>query len=115
MAETQDHIPKYLGEEELKIQDTVFRDYTPQDWVMYYIESYGQTDGDHHKAWLLDQIARIIKGARIIITVDKWDNEVEVINVDIGEPTPEYWQWIKEVKSGEDGPETYSYKFGIAP
>ena len=30
--------------------------------IMALIESYGGTEGDHHRAWVLDQIVRVIKG-----------------------------------------------------
>lgn len=61
-----------------------------QEAVMNMIEQYGQIDGGHHKAWVLDQIARIIKG-------DKYEH------------------WVKQMKAGEDGLDTYSYDEGIPP
>jgi hypothetical protein len=30
--------------------------------VLYLLCNYGQTDGAHHKAWLIDQIARTLLG-----------------------------------------------------
>jgi hypothetical protein len=51
---------------------------------------YGGTDGDHHKAWVIDQIVRILAG-------DKYD------------------ALIAEACDGEDGPETYDWYVGIAP
>lgn len=50
----------------------------------------GQTDGDHHKAWVIDQTVRILTGDR-------------------------YEQWITNYRAGEDGPDTYSWDEGIAP
>lgn len=50
----------------------------------------GQTDGDHHKAWVIDQTVRILAG-------DGYD------------------AWITQYRDGEDGPETYSWDRGIAP
>lgn len=58
--------------------------------VLDLIEQYGGIDGAHHKDWLLDQLARILTGEG-------------------------YEAWVVELKSGEDGPETYSYDEGIAP
>ncbi len=60
------------------------------DEVMAMVEQYGQIDGDHNKAWVLDQIARTIKGKR-------------------------YKAWVKAMRAGEDGPDTYGYEEGIAP
>lgn len=54
------------------------------------IVQYGGIDGDHHKAWVLDQVTRVLAGA-------------------------EYGALVKEAKAGEDGPETYGWDEGIAP
>lgn len=51
---------------------------------------YGQTDGGHHKMWVLDQVVRVLLGDR-------------------------YEQSITEWCAGEDGPGTYSWDVGIAP
>ena len=51
---------------------------------------YGGTDGAHHKAWVIDQMVRILTG-----------DEYETI--------------VKIAKSGEDGPDTYSWDVGIPP
>jgi len=37
------------------------------------IYSYGQIGGDHHKAWVLDQVMRIIKGDKY----KEWVHEYE--------------------------------------
>jgi hypothetical protein len=57
-----------------------------EEQIMSIIEKYGQIDGDHHKAWVIDQIARIIKG-------------------------DDYGTWVEEMKA--DG--EYNYNEGIAP
>lgn len=36
---------KYLGEFEVNIPESPFASYTKGDWVMKYVESYGQIDG----------------------------------------------------------------------
>lgn len=53
------------------------------------VYSHGQTDGAHHKAWVIDQMVRRLLG----------DN---------------YDEWIKEYKY-EDGVESYTWDVGIAP
>lgn len=58
--------------------------------AMRCIEEYGWVDGAHHKTWVIDQVARCLLG-------------------------DEYEQWVKDMKAGEDGPDTYSYDEGIAP
>lgn len=51
---------------------------------------YGGIDGEHHKAWVIDQMVRALAG-------DKYDSFVDV------------------AKAGEDGPDTYAWETGIAP
>lgn len=51
---------------------------------------YSQTDGSHHKAWVIDQMIRALTGE----------------NYDI---------FIKEYREGEDGPETYDWDKGTPP
>lgn len=51
---------------------------------------YGRIDGDHHKAWVIDQMTRILAG----------DN---------------YQRIVTDACAGEDGPNTYNWDEGIAP
>lgn len=51
---------------------------------------YGGIDGDHHKAWVIDSMVRMLAGDR-------------------------YEQIVADAKDGEDGPETYDWDEGIAP
>lgn len=51
---------------------------------------YGGFEGEHHKAWVIDQMVRYLTG-------DAYDS------------------WIKDWRNGEDGPETYDWDVGIAP
>lgn len=57
--------------------------------AMSLLLSYGQIDGDHHKAWVIDQVARML--------------------------LRNYGQVIAACKAGEDGPDTYGWDEGIAP
>jgi hypothetical protein len=102
----------YLGEFKVDIKDTPYKDYTSFDWVMYFIEKYGQTDGDHHKAWLLDQISRIFHGTTINIVKARWDNgyfEYRISTDD--QTTKKYQEWVNKMTGGGD----YDYEIGIAP
>jgi len=54
------------------------------------IEQYGGIDGEHHKQWVADQVARVLVGER-------------------------YDAWVAEMCVGEDGPDTYEWDSGIAP
>lgn len=105
----------YLGETELEISETQYRDYTPSDWAMMWIEMYSGIDGSHHKDWLIDQVARILKGTKVVVKVAKWENGHTAQRFTLGEPPSSYWDWVKEMEDGEDGPNTYIYNFGVAP
>lgn len=51
---------------------------------------YGGIEGDHHKAWVIDQMVRVLAG-------DDYEAIVEI------------------AKAGEDGPSTYAWEEGVAP
>ena len=51
---------------------------------------FGGIDGDHHKAWVIDQMVRVLAG-------DEYDDAVA------------------RARAGEDGPETYGWNEGTAP
>jgi len=51
---------------------------------------YGGIDGDHHKAWVIDQMVRVLAG-------------------------PDYDRIVAEACDGEDGPDSYEWNVGIAP
>jgi len=100
----------YLGEELVKVEDTPFKEYSKQDWIMYFVDSYGGIDGAHHKDWVLDQVVRIIYDAPITIKLAKWSNGCTEYRVGLGEPSKTYAEYLKEIE--DDG---YEYNFGIAP
>ena len=52
--------------------------------------SYGQDDATHHKAWVIDQMVRVL-------TADRYERV------------------IADYRNGEDGPDTYEWDEGIAP
>ena len=60
---------KYLGEFPVDVsKHPEYSKWTPADWAMVFIEKYSGIDGDHHKTWVFDQVARILKGdARLAV------------------------------------------------
>ncbi len=100
----------YLGETIVKKFDTEFKDYKPSDWAIYFIEKYSQIDGEHHKQWVIDQVARILMGTEIIIKLAKWDNGHEEYRVSLDCPSSDYDKWVK---TWDD--EGYDYEQGSAP
>lgn len=58
--------------------------------ILRLIERFTGFEKTHHKAYLIDQIARLL-------LAEKYDD------------------WVLEMKNGDDGPATYDYDTGIAP
>lgn len=105
----------YLGEFPVDIRETEFANYTPKDWALYYFRCWGMCDGDSHKAWVMDQVARILNGTPVTVVERRWDDGTTVLDVDLGEPTAEYLEWVRQTNHGEDGPDTYEWDEGIPP
>ncbi len=71
-------------------------------------------EGDHHRAWLVDQMVRILTGCPMV--------QMQFIDC-LGKPYPaevlgeseEYRAFVARAKAGSDGPETYSWDEGIVP
>ena len=76
-----------------------------------YAVRYGGIDGDHHKAWVIDQMVRALTGCPMENWMDSFHGRILKVQ---GE-SEEYKTLVAEAKDGEDGPETYSWNTGIAP
>lgn len=94
----------YLGERPIKLSKT------PEEWAMEFINRYGQIDGEHHKTWVLDQVARILMGTPVKSVEASWENGETEIRSTVGEPSYEYLCWRKEIAADD-----YGYEEGIAP
>lgn len=105
-------MPKYLGETPVKnMEGTPFEGFGPKEWALYYMDRYGQIDGAHHKQWVLDQVARILHGTKVVVSLAKWDDGTQEYRVDtVIKPTSAYTKWVKA--HCKDG---YNYDEGIAP
>lgn len=66
------------------------RDVGPVQEAISLAVRYGGHDEAHHKAWVIDQMVRVLAGDR-------------------------YAEIVREAKAGDDDPETYSWDEGIAP
>ena len=108
----------YLGEFTVDVNShRTYRQWCRSEWCILFLQMYGQIDGDHHKAWVLDQIARILHGTPILMTVAKWKNGNTEERFCTGAPSKEYLAWVEEMKgpTDEDGDREYDYDEGIAP
>lgn len=100
----------FLGEFPVNISiHPVYSKYTPSDWAMFFVERYGQIDGSHHKQWVLDQVARCLKGVPIVIVEARWGNGKQEYRITTSkEESKEYLEWVKDMH-------WYEYDKGIAP
>lgn len=100
---------KYLGE--FPVSRPGDLPTTPAEWALEYIGRYGQIDGEHHKAWVLDQVARILHGTAVDVWEARWTNHPPEVRYKTDEPPSEaYLAWVALQRSGG-----YSYDEGIAP
>jgi hypothetical protein len=108
----------YLGETPVDVAtDPAYAGWEPRDWALLYITRYGQIGGDHHKAWVLDQVARILQGTPVIVTEARWANGETERRVRTGEPTENYTIWVEDMLGEDygDGEREYTYDVGIPP
>lgn len=105
---------KYLGETLVSQNDVEeFKSFNQSDWAMYFIEGYGQIDGEHHKLWVLDQVAQLLKGTPVVIKLAKWDDGSCEYRVGLSkEKNLEYIEWRRKIFGDFD---KYGYDEGIAP
>lgn len=107
----------YLGERTQNTEYTPFAGFTAAQWAMAFIERYGQIDGDHHKAWLLDQVARVLHGTPVIVSVARWSDGNQEYRIRTGVASPEYMAWVESMLQvdPETGEPEYDYDDGVAP
>lgn len=82
--------------------------------VLDIITQYGGTDGDHHKAWVLDQIVRILTDCPTVVKNSTDVHGTPYSYEALGDGA-EYLEFIRQYNDGEEGPNTYCYDEGIAP
>lgn len=99
---------KYLGEENVIIENSPFKNYSKVDWAQFWIAHYGQYDGAHHKAHTLDEVMQILYGTPVIVKLAKWSNGQEEYRFSLGEKTVAYLDFINEYE--QDG---YEWDTGI--
>lgn len=95
-----------------------YENYTQADWALEFVGRYGQFDGGHHKAWVLDQVARILNGTKVIVEEARWDNGQKELRFWTDEPSKEYLDWVAMMKGDWDEENEYfeyDYDEGIAP
>ena len=82
--------------------------------ALEFAAGFGGIEGDHHKAWVIDQMVRALTGCPVIRESHKNDKG-NVYTFEAQGESPEYQEWVREWCDGEDGPDTYEWDEGIAP
>ena len=114
------YMSKYLGEFPVDIAThPVYSKYTPADWAMAFVERYGGIDGSHHKTWVLDQVARCLKGVPIVVVEARWSTGSKEYRISTSQELSEtYKAWVQEMR-GKYDPDSDSYEYdyddGCAP
>lgn len=111
---------KFLGEKLLNQEEVeIFKNFSKSDWAMHFIEKWGQIEGQEHRGWVLDQVARILNGTPIIIKLASWEDGYTEYRVSTSEQvSEEYQKWCISMLGEYDekqGCYEYFYNEGIAP
>ena len=93
----------YLGEDTLDISKTEYCMYTKEDWALFWIEKNALYDGEHHKQWLIDQLAQIYNGTKVIIKIAKWDNGHTDLRFSLDKSSEEYNKWVEQFNEWDIG------------
>jgi hypothetical protein len=104
---------KFLDLNPLDLADPVQR-------ALAFAVRHGQTDGDHHKAWVIDQIVRALTRCPVEKQVNPYGSTPDgkgfmAIEVDGQGESDEYRAIVAYARAGEDSPETYDWDCGVAP
>lgn len=82
--------------------------------ALLFATKYGGIDGDHHKAWVIDQMVRALTGCPDINVVATDSRGKMYEYTKLGE-SDEYKKLVADTCNGTDGPNTYHWEEGIAP
>lgn len=105
----------YLGEFPVDVAThPEYSKWTAADWAMLFIGKYSGIDGDHHKTWVFDQVARILKGTPVIVVEARWENGYTEDRFTVADPPSEaYKEWVKTMTTGVN--EGYDWDEGVTP
>jgi hypothetical protein len=84
------------------------------DKAINYAVRFGGIGGDHHKAWVIDQMVRALTGCPTVMLVGHAESGAAYDYSAQGE-SEEYTKLVKEACDGDLGPDTYTWELGIAP
>lgn len=82
--------------------------------ALEYAVRFGGIYGDHHKAWVIDQMVRALTDCPMV-TESAIDVHGKSYEYEAQGESEEYKKLVADACNGEDGAETYSWEVGIAP
>ena len=109
----------YLGGTVLSsLEGTPFEGYGPTEWALEFIARYGGNDGSHHKAWVLDQVARVLCGTPVEVSLHRWRGGTTEYRFRTSASAPRYVEWVAQQEGPIDpatGETEYDHDVGVAP
>ncbi len=87
---------KYLGEKRVSCKKS------QSEYAIEFLSMYSSIDGDHHKQWLIDQVARILMGTYVSVVEASWDDGQKELRYSTGEPSKKYLEWIGDDIDNDD-------------
>tara|TARA_B100002019_G_C21221356_1_gene574936 strand:- start:980 stop:1297 length:318 start_codon:yes stop_codon:yes gene_type:complete len=87
---------KYLGEFDVNINNTPFKNYTENDWACHFLFHNGLYDGQLQKNWTIDQALQILKGTKVIVKEARWSDGYSKYKITLDEPSDEYKKFLAE-------------------
>ncbi|MEJ7687452.1 MAG: hypothetical protein WKG52_10900 [Variovorax sp.] len=85
-----------------------FATYRTGDWASHFIAEYGVLPNEGHKAWLIDQVSRILHGTPVVVGQARWTDGRKEDRIWLASPSPRYMQWRKSLRLSE-------YDEGVPP
>jgi len=95
------------------MSDSIFS-MTPIERALDVATYFGQIDGAHHKAWVIDQMVRALTDCPIVKATAE-DSRGNPYEYETFGESEAYKKLIADYKMGKDGPDTYSWDVGIVP
>lgn len=93
----------FEGEYRIDVDKTEYAMWQTGRWALFWIEKYGSIDGEHHKTWVIDQVARILMGTAIVITEARWTDHASEYRFRLASPSKIYSDWAQEVGDVDSG------------
>ena len=84
------------------------------DAALDWLKSHGVSDEQHHMEYAFDLVVRILTGCPEVTAVAVDANGTTYSYTTLGE-SQEYKDFVREYQDGDDGPESYTWRTGIAP